>query len=184
MAKKEIQELLQPLQINTRTMQQLVDEAGTQISTVFGVVPTNVREEAVTKIATETDALLQGWQQAMVTFNELKASALSKVPELGPLFEQQNEGAQQEQGTGFGGAMEVETVICDWLGMSQETVVRACWGPCFEFWIRNSFWVVDRHMAGTTTVGSGAAEVAEEQEIADEADTDKCKWREDMAEKR
>ena len=61
-------------------------EAGTQINRVFSIVPADVGEEAITKITTETDALLQGWQQAVVTFHELKASALSKVPELGPLF--------------------------------------------------------------------------------------------------
>ena len=39
-------------------------------------------------------------------------------------------------------------------------------------------------MEGIATVGSGTAEVAEEQEIADEADADKCRQREDMAENR
>ena len=56
----------------------------------------HVEEAAVTKIAAETDALLQGWQQAMTTFNELKATTFSKVSELGPLFGQQAEDAQQE----------------------------------------------------------------------------------------
>lgn len=96
MAKQAIRELRQSLQISPQTMQQLATESGTQISTVFGVVPMNIGEEAVTKITTETNALLQGWQQAMTTFNKLKASVLSKVPDLGPLFGQQNEGAQQE----------------------------------------------------------------------------------------
>ena len=61
--------------------------------------------------------------------------------------------------------------------MSQETVVRAYWGPCFEFLINNIFWVADRHMAGATMVGRRAAKVAEEQDIADEADEDKCRQR-------
>ena len=86
MAKKSNRELCQPLQLSTNTMQQLAAEAKTQISSVFETVPAPVREAVVTKIAAEIDALLQGWQQVVTTFNELKASAFSKVPELGPLF--------------------------------------------------------------------------------------------------
>ena len=70
----------------------MASEVDTQINTVFGVVPPNVGEEVVTKITAETDELMQGWQQAMATFQELKASALNKVPELGPLFGKQGEG--------------------------------------------------------------------------------------------
>ena len=69
-------------------MQQLAAEYGTQINTVFEAVPVTVGEEAVTKITIEIDTLLQGWQQVVTTFNKLKASALRKVPELGPLFGQ------------------------------------------------------------------------------------------------
>ena len=50
------------------------------------------------------------------------SSTLRRVPELGPLFEPANGGAQQErvaeegtaeQGAEASGGMEVETVICD-----------------------------------------------------------------------
>ena len=88
----------------------MASKAGNQVNTVFGVVLGNVGEEAITKIMMEMDTLLQGWQQAVVTFQELKSLALTKVPDLGPFFGQQGEGAQEEQGTGSGGPMEVETV--------------------------------------------------------------------------
>ena len=113
MAKQEIQELHLPLQLNAKTMQQLATKAETQINMVFGTVPVHIGEAAVIGIVAEIDALLQGWQQAVMTFNELKASAFSKVPELGPLFWKQTESAQQEQGTGSGGEMEIETVTCN-----------------------------------------------------------------------
>ena len=73
----------------------------------------HIEEVVVTKIAAEMDSLVQGWQQAMTTFNELKATVFSKVPELGPLFGQQAEGTQREHGTGSSRAMEIEIVICD-----------------------------------------------------------------------
>ena len=65
---------------------------------------------------------MQEWQQAVADFTGLRDTALRRVPELGPLFEQPLGGAQQEraqdegtvqQSTGASGAMEVETVICD-----------------------------------------------------------------------
>ena len=65
---------------------------------------------------------MQEWQQAVAEFTELRDTALRRVPELGPLFEQPSGGAQQEraqgegtaeQSTGASGEMEVETVICD-----------------------------------------------------------------------
>ena len=80
---------------------------------MFRAIPVHVKEAIVTKIAEETDSLLQGWKQAMSTFTKLKAIAFRRVLELGPLFEQHAEGAQREQGTRSSGAMEIETVICD-----------------------------------------------------------------------
>ena len=65
---------------------------------------------------------MQEWKQAVATFTELRDSALRRVPELGPLFEQAGGGIQQErvaeegtarQGAEASGGMEVETVICD-----------------------------------------------------------------------
>lgn len=50
MAKKEIWELRQPLQLSAQTMQQLATEAETQISTVLRTIPVPVGEAAVTKI--------------------------------------------------------------------------------------------------------------------------------------
>ena len=86
-AKQEIWELRQPVKISAQMMQELAFEAATQVNTVFGVVPAIARDEVVTKITAETDALLQGWQQAIETFQELKALALNKVPELGPFLD-------------------------------------------------------------------------------------------------
>ena len=64
---------------------------------MFGVVLAPVVEDAATKLAEETDLLIQGWQQAVSYFNELRATAFHRVPELGPLFEKPLEDAQQGQ---------------------------------------------------------------------------------------
>ena len=89
---------------------------------MFRAVPTTIEEATATRISEEADFLMQKWQQAMADFTGLKDTALCRVPELGPLFEQPLGGAQQErawgegtaeQSTGASGAMEVETVICD-----------------------------------------------------------------------
>ena len=93
-AKRFIRELHPPLQNSARMMQQLVAEAETQISTMFRVVPAPLEEFVVTKITEDTDSLLQGWQQAVSAFTDLKATAFRRVPELGPLFEQPTEGTQ------------------------------------------------------------------------------------------
>ena len=106
-------------------MQQLAVEAEIHLSTMFGDVPAPLEEAVITKIAEDTDSLLQGWQQVVSAFTELKSTAFRRVSELGPLFEQpaqtegaqreqaQAEGTQCEQGMGSSEAMEIEIVICD-----------------------------------------------------------------------
>ena len=94
-------------------MQQLVAQASTQVSTVFGKLPTEGGEEAVTQIVVATEPIMQEWQKVVISFQELKVTALAKVPELGPLFEKTEEGQLAEQEMGTRGAMEVETVICN-----------------------------------------------------------------------
>ena len=56
-----------------------------------------IEEAAVTKLAEETDSLIQGWQKAVSAFTELRAIVFQRVPELGPLFEQPPNDAQQGQ---------------------------------------------------------------------------------------
>ena len=94
-------------------MQQLVTQAHTQVSTVFGKLPTDGGVEAITRITTATEPILQEWHKAIASFQELKVITLEKVPELGPLFEKKEEGQLAEQETGTSRAMEVETVIYD-----------------------------------------------------------------------
>ena len=96
--------------ISAQKMQQLASEANTQINTMFSDILPDAGEEVFTKITAETNALMQGWQQAMTTFQELKVSDLTKFPELGPLFRHPREGRQAEEDTGSSGPMEVETV--------------------------------------------------------------------------
>ena len=121
-AKQVIREIRPPIRASAESIQQLDAKAETQLATMFGAVPTTIEEAATTRISEEADLLMQEWQQAVSDFTGLKYTALRRVPELGPLFEQPLGGAQQEraqdegtaeQGTGASGAMEVETVICD-----------------------------------------------------------------------
>ena len=61
-----------------------------------------------------------------------------------------------------------------------------CWGPFFEFWIKNRFLgcglTHGSHNHAATTMSSGATKVAREQEIVEEDDADKCRRREDTVE--
>ena len=103
-------------------MNQLDAKAEAQLAMLLGDAPTTIDEAAATRISQEADLLVQEWQQAVADFTELRDTALRRVPELGPFFEQPSGRAQQEraqgegtteQSTGASGAMEVETVICD-----------------------------------------------------------------------
>ena len=93
-AKRVIRELRSPIQSSARSMQQLAAEAENQLNTMFGAVPVHIEEADVTKIAEETDSLMQGWQQAVSAFTKLRATTFCRVLELGPLFEQPPGGAQ------------------------------------------------------------------------------------------
>ena len=121
-AKKVIREIRSPILAHAESIQQLDAKAKAQLATLFGAVPTTIDEAADTRISEEADLLMQEWQQVVADFTGLRDTALRRVPELGPLFEQPLGGAQQErargkgtaeQSTGTSGAMEVETVICD-----------------------------------------------------------------------
>ena len=140
-AKRIICELRPCLQSSARAIQQLAAAAETQISTMFGAVPMPIEEATITKLVEETDSLIQGWQQAVLDFTELRATTFRRVPELGPLFEQplggaqqewaQDEGTQAEQGTGSSREMEVETVIFDLLEDESSNCGRGLLGPLF-----------------------------------------------------
>ena len=92
---------------------------------------------------------MQGWQQAIDSLWELKASALTKVPEFGPLFGHAEEKEQAKRATDSSGPMETEAAGNNWLGTSQLDVVGACWGPCFEI---KQFFVAENRWRSTTMV--------------------------------
>jgi len=121
-AKHVIREVRPPIRARADSLQQLDAKAKAQLAMLFGAAPPPIDEAAANRFSQEADLLMQEWQQAVAAFTALRDSALRRVPELGPLFEQPSGGAQQErvqgegtaeQSTGASGAMEVETVICD-----------------------------------------------------------------------
>ena len=121
-AKHVLREIRPAIRTHADVMHQLDAGAESQLTNLFGAAPTPIDEAATNRIAQDTDLLMQGWQQAVATFTELRDSALRQVPELGPLFEPANGGAQQErvaeegtaeQGAEASGGMEIETVICE-----------------------------------------------------------------------
>ena len=67
-------------------MQRLVSEADTDIQNVFSRLPAILGEEAVAQVTVQTESIMQGWHHALMIFQDLKATTLTQVPELGPLF--------------------------------------------------------------------------------------------------
>jgi len=84
--KQALWELRHPVMATAQTMQQLVAQANTQFSNVFSKLPTKVDVEAVTQITAVIETIMQEWQSAVSSFQDLKVTALTKVPEVGPLF--------------------------------------------------------------------------------------------------
>ena len=92
----------------TQAIQQISVEAIVQISNVFGSLSTVAVEKEAIQITIEMDLLMKGWQRAIDSFQELKASALTKAPELGPLFGHAEEKEQTKWAIETSGPMETK----------------------------------------------------------------------------